>query len=137
MKKLSIITAALLLGIGAFSQENTATAKNVYVRETLDVTTQFNKAKFTPGLVLVGTSRSGYKIYANTRSGKSEILVKDPSGNPVQVVGRRKYLNAMDGLHCFECIDVRRDQETTEECYEVVCTNMDKDLNSAKKNTNR
>lgn len=110
------------------------TPKNVYVRETLDLTKEYNNQKTKPGLVLLGTSKSGYKIYVDNKDGKSNIVVKSPEGNPVVIVGRRKYIQTTEGLVCLECTDIRRNGHTEEACYEVVCNAIDK-LANAKKQT--
>ena len=129
MKNLIIAAIFTFTAQMAFSQIG-ETPKNVFVRETMDFSKNFNIQKSKTGLVLLGTSKSGYKIYVDNRSGKSNIVVKSPEGNPVVIVGRRKYINSVDGLVCLECVDIRRNGATEENCYEVTCTSIDKLVNS-------
>jgi hypothetical protein len=134
MKNVIFAAFLILSAQFCFGQADEA-PKNVYVRETIDLTKEYNNQKSKPGLVLLGTSKSGYKIYVDNTDGKSNIVVKSPEGNPVVTVGRRKYIQTTEGLACFECTDIRRNGHTEEACYEVVCTAIDKLANSAQKKT--
>ena len=127
MKKIITTTISLFIAVILIAQTNqTAKTNNSYVRETMDFTTASSKYKLNQGLVFLGSSKSGYKIYINNVSGKAAVIVKDPKGNTIIPTGRRKYIQTTSGLVCHECVMIRVNGASEEACYEVVCTDEDK-----------
>ena len=102
--KTIIITTILVLVINSGFGQNNTSSSNSYVREKMDLVEATSKTA-VPGTILIGTSKSGYKIYLATNRNKSVIVVKDPQGNTVKNE-RRKQVQTTNGLVCFECMDV-------------------------------
>lgn len=139
MKKLLILTNTFLLPFVLHAQNNTTPKKNdLYVRETVNITQAAESQKNKPGISLLTTTKSGYKIYLdNTNGSPGVIIVKDSTGNTVTTTARRKVVKGLDGIECLECYTINRGGKTSEECYRVQCTALEKELAGGSGRTNR
>jgi len=124
MKQLFFVTLFSIIALFSQAQNKSSSENNrIIIRETINVTTAYNAKKSKPGVFELATTKSGYKIFVqNKANASSTFIVRDPVGNIVTIIGRRKIINSENRTICFDCIKVNRPGANEEECFEVECT---------------